>query len=172
MAVSGLTSSTDNLVLSGALMYIDDDSVASAVIGGESLQFSSEMATLMAGKGVKVQVAEAMKTFGIAFAFECYEITALGMNILYGASVVSESSKTKLRFKQKMTAPSPHKFTFVITDNAGDDITIKFWRAKNSNYGNIAFDGGDFSRIPCVIKPVPINPSDPNEVLVDIDFPV
>lgn len=153
-------------------MYIDDDTAASAIIGGESLQFSAEMAKLMAGKGAKVQVAESMKSFGVAFAFECYEITALAMSILYGATVVSESSKTKLRIKQKMTAPSAHKFTFVCTDNAGDDITIKFWRAKNANYGNIQLDGSDFARIPCIIKPDPVNPSDPNEVLVDIDFPV
>lgn len=170
MAVSGLTSSTNNLVLSGALMYIDDDTTASAIIGGESLQFSSEMAKLMAGKGVKVQVAEAMKTFGVAMSFECYEITALAFGILYGGSVVTESGYTKWRIKNKMTAPSPHRFKFVLTNNNDKDIEIWFWRAKNANYGNIAFDGQDFSKVPCIIKPEPINPSDPNEVQVDVVF--
>jgi hypothetical protein len=170
MAVSGLTSSNNNLVLSGALMYIDDDTTASAIIGGESLQFSAEMAKLMAGKGVKVQVTEALKSFGVAFAFECYEITAVGFGILFGGSVVTESGYTKWRIKNKMSAPAPHRFKFVITKNDDKDIEITFWRAKNTNYGNIAFDGQDFSKMPCIVKPEPINPGDPNEVQVDVVF--
>jgi hypothetical protein len=168
MAISGMTSSTNNLMLTGALMYIDDDTSASAIIGAESLQFSAEMAKLMAGKGIKVQVAEAMKSFGIAMSFEVYEITAVAMGILYGGSVVTESGYTKWRIKNKMTAPAVHRFKFVLVNNNDKDVEIWFWRAKNANYGNIAFDGQDFSKVPCIIKPEPLNPSDPNEVQAEV----
>jgi hypothetical protein len=153
-------------------MTIDDDANASAIISGESLQFSSEFAKLMAGKGAKVQVAKALKTFGISFAFNCHELTPTAFNILYGGEVITSSIANTFRIRNKMTSPGVHKFKFVILTNADKDITITFFRASNESYGNIAFDGSDFAGIPAVISPSPLNPSDPDEIQVDIDFEI
>jgi len=172
MATSGLTSSTDNLVVSGLTMWIDDDIAASAIISGESLEFSAEFATLFAGKGVKVKVAEVMKSFGVAMKCNVHEITPKGMSILYGGDYTTPTSpaSTRVSFANKITAPSAHRFTFKGVTNAGKDITIVLNNAKNSSFGAVAFDGGDFAALPVTLVPSPVTPGDDSEILAYVDI--
>ena len=172
MATSGISASTDDLVLTGLVMYIDEDTTPSATISGESLEFSAEFATLSAGKGVKVKVAEVMKSFGIAMKFKVNTITAKGMSILYGGdySTPTSPASTRVSFKGKMTAPVAHTFKFIGLNNEGKTITIQLNNAKNTEFGAVALDGSDFAAMPCTIVPSPLTPGDDTEVLAFFDI--
>lgn len=173
MATSGLTSSTNNLAVTGLTMYIDDDTSASAIISGESLEFSAEFAELFAGKGIKVKVAEVMKSFGIAMKFNVHEISPKGMSILYGGTYSSIApTSTRVSYLQQMVAPAAHKFTFKGLTNAGKEIQIVLNNAKNTEFGSVAFDGQDFVGMPCTVVPSPTTPGDATEVLAYIDIAI
>lgn len=169
MATSGITANTQELALTGMLMYIDDDTSPSATISGETLQFSADFAQLFAGKGVKVLVAEAIRQFQMAMSFTIHEMTPKALNILYGGTYTTLSGSKRLNFTQKMTAPGYHDFKFVGENVAGDTITIFLNNARNVNYGDVAFDGQDFSGAPCVVRPYPEVAGTDDEVMAYID---
>jgi hypothetical protein len=169
MGLSGIQASTNSLALTGLVMYIDDDVNASATISGETLQFSAEFAQLFAGKGVKVLTAEHLRQFGIAMQCNVHEITPQAMQIIYGGDVELRSGSTRLNFKQKMTPAGNHNFTFKGELVDGREVTIYLNNAKNTNYGDVAFDGQDFSAVPCIFKPYPETVGDNDEVMAYID---
>ncbi len=167
---SGLTSSTNNLVLSGCYLYIDDDTNASGIISAEVLNAEAEMAELFAGKGTKVSVYNKIKRFGLNFGFNFHEITPKAFNILYGGDYSTDGTHTITEYKVAITEPSTHQFRIEFENVSGKDLRIYLYNSKNINYGAIPLDGEDFSSIPCIVKPFPVNPSDPTEVLVKIDL--
>jgi hypothetical protein len=168
MALSGLTSSTNNLVLSGAQLFIDDDTLASGIIGEESMGFAAEFAELYAGQGIKVRVAKKMRTQSISFKGSWFEITPKAINIFYGGTYSSDTGTTSVQYKNVTTAPTAHKFIIKAKTVENKQITITFYNAVNSNFGDVPLDGGDFSHFPFEITPEPVNAGDEDEVLVDI----
>lgn len=170
MAASGLTSSTNNLVLSGCYLYIDDDTNASGIISAEVLNAEAEMAELFAGKGTKVSVYNKIKKFGMNFGFNFHEITPKALSIFYGGVFSSAGGHTIIEYKVGVTEPGAHTFRLEAENVNSKDIRIYLYNAKNINYGATPLDGEDFTSIPCIIKPFPIDSSDATEVLVKIDL--
>jgi hypothetical protein len=170
MAASGLTSSTNNLMLSGCYLYIDDDTNASGIISAEMFECLAEMAELFAGKGVKKSVYNKIKRFGVQFGFNFHEITPKALNILYGQNYSSDASHTIWEMKNKIVDPENHTFRIEAENVNEKTLRIYLYNAKNINFGQIALDGEDFSSIPCIVKPFPLTPSDDTEVLCKIDL--
>jgi hypothetical protein len=171
MALSGMTSNTKNTTLTGLVMYIDGDTDPSSIIKNESLDFAADFAEFLAGKGAKVLVAKAMKSFKMSMTFAIGEITTKALEILYGGTYSTTTAGTRTSFLQKVNAPGLHKFTFkgILTD--GRNITIVLNNAQNTEFGKIDFSAGDFAVMPCNIVPIPLVPGDDDEVMgyIDID---
>ena len=170
MALSGLTSSTNNLVLSGAYLYIDDDTAASGIISGEVFGMAGEFAELFAGKGIKVRVIKKARSISLRFAGNWHEITPKAISVMYGGSYSTATGKTIVDFKNGIVAPAAHKFRIEFENVNGQTGTITFYNAKNSNFGDVALDGQDFSGMPFEITPEPINPGDADEIQVRIEL--
>ena len=170
MSVSGLTSSTNNLALTGCYLYIDDDTSASGIISAEVLNAEAEMAELFAGKGVKVSVYNKIKKFGMNFGFNFHEITPKAFSLLYGGTYSTDLTHTIVSYKVGIVEPGHHTFRIEAENVNGKDIRIYLYNAKNINYGATPLDGEDFTSIPCIVKPFPVDPSDATEELVKIDL--
>ena len=167
-AVSGLTSSTNNLVLSGCFLYIDDDTLASGIVSAEVLNAEAELAELFAGKGIKVSVYNKIRRFGLNIGFNFHEITPKALEILYGGSYLSGGGVTAVEYDVGIVEAAAHQFKLVAENVNSKDLTIIVYNGKNINYGAMPLDGEDFSSIPCIIKPFPINPGDPSETRTSI----
>jgi len=168
MAVSGLTSSTNNLVLSGCFLYIDDDTNASGIVSAEVLNAEAELAELFAGKGIKVSVYNKIRRFAMNIGFNFHEITPKAIEILYGGTYSSGGGVTKVEYKVGIVENVAHQYKLVAENVNGQDLTITVYNGKNINYGALPLDGEDFTSMPCIIKPFPVNPGNADEVLVDI----
>jgi len=169
MAVSGLTNDLDDLVLSGAEIYIDDDTLPSGTINEETTKFSAEFVELFAGKGIKVRVAKKMKSMGIAFGATWYNITPKAISIFYGGNYSVGVGTTIVDYKNAVVAPTAHKFTIAAQTVEGKAIDIIFYNAVNALFGDLPTNGQDFANFPFEIVPEPINPGDAAEVLVRIE---
>ena len=168
--VSGLTSSTNNLVLSGMLLYIDDDTSASGIVGGELLGFSGEFAELYAGKGLKTLVIKKARQQGVFLRFDnFYELTPKALNIFYGGSYSTGVGYNRLEFKNQITSNVPHKWKAIAENVGGYDIEITVFNGRNSTFSEIPVNGEDWSSVSIEITPEPVNPGDVDEVLVRID---
>jgi hypothetical protein len=170
MALSGLTSSSDNLVLSGALLYIDDDTNASGIISGETLGMAGEYAELFAGKGVKTRVIRKARSMSISFKANWHEITPKAINIFYGGSYSTDTGKTIVDYKNGVVQPTAHKFTIKAENVNGQLITITFYNAVNSTFGEIPMTGDDFTSLPIEITPEPLTPGDSTEIQVRVEL--
>lgn len=168
MAVSGLTSSTNNLVLSGCYLYIDDDTNASGIVSAELFECIAEVAELFAGKGVKRSVYNKIKRFGIQLGFNFHEITPKALQILYGQNYEVGAGITTWSVKNKIVDPGYHSFRFEAENVNDKNIKIYLYNAKNVNFGQLPLDGEDFAGIPCIVKPFPLTPSNDAEELCKI----
>ncbi len=169
-AVSGLTSTTNNLVLSGCYLYIDDDTNPSAIISAEMFESIAEMAELFAGKGVKRSVYNRIKRYGVQFNCNFHEITAKAMNIFWGQYYATDASYTIFQVKNKIVEPGFHNYRIEYENVNDKDIKIYLFNAKNINFGQIPLDGEDFSSIPIILKPFPTAPGTDTELLCEIKF--
>lgn len=169
-AVSGLTSTTDNLVLSGCYLYIDDDTNASAIVSAEMFESLAEMAELFAGKGVKRSVYNRIKRFGVQFNCNMHEVTAKAMQIFWGQYYATDALYTIWQHKNKIIEPTYHNYRIEAENVAGKDILIYLYNAKNINFGQVPLDGEDFSSIPLILKPFPTTPSVDTELLCEIKY--
>ncbi len=168
--VSGLTSSTNNLVLSGALLYIDDDTNASGIIGGEVLGFAGEFAELYAGKGIKTLVIKKARQQSVFIRIDnWYEITAKAFQIFYGGSYSTGAGYNRIEWKNSIVSNTTHKFKMIAENVAGYDLEITVFNGRNSTFSEVPLNGEDWSSYSVEISPEPVNPGDEEEVLVRID---
>lgn len=168
---SGLTSSTNNLVLSGALLYIDDDTNASGIIGGEVLGFAGEFAELYAGKGIKTLVIKKARQQSVFIRVDnWYEITPKAFQIFYGGTYsTSPGAYNRIEWKNSITSNVPHKFKMIAENVEGKNLEITIFNGRNSTFSEVPLNGEDWSSYSVEITPEPVNPGDPDEVLVRID---
>jgi hypothetical protein len=167
-AVSGITSSPDNLILSGCYLFIDDDTNASAIISGELFECVAEVAELFAGKGVKRSVYSKIKRFGVQFGCVVHDFTPKAYNILYGQYYATDASYSIWQYKNAIVEPTSHTFRIEAETVEDKDIKIYLFNAKNINFGQLPLDGEDFSGYPILIKPYPTTPSVDTELLCEI----
>lgn len=168
MAVSGLTSSPNNLTLSGCYVYIDDDTSPSAIVSAELFECLAEMSELYAGKGVKRSVYSKIRQFGVQFNMNVHEITPKALQIFYGQNYETGGGVTTWSVKNKIVDPGFHDYRIEAENVNEKDIKIYLYNAKNINFGQTPLDGEDFSSIPTIIKPFPTDPGNDDEEICKI----
>ena len=166
---SGLTSSTGNLVLSGALLYIDDDTNASGIISGEVFGFTGEFAELYSGKGIKTLTIKKARRQSISVKGNWHEITPKAINIFYGGEYSVGAGYERTEWKNTVVSASTHKFKMIWEDIDSNDHELTIYNGRNGNFGDIPVDGEDFSSLSFEINPEPVDPGDADEVLVRYD---